>query len=110
MNNTNDNPAIYINEYNLSTLTEVIKARTTTEDYQHQSSGSTIDTVTKTTMTTDYDLQMASPTPNNNNYYYLTHKISLKADLLYIICNVQKNSNFQTLIKKTFKIRVERVY
>ena len=109
MNNTNDNPAIYIDEYNLSTLTEVMTATTTTEDYQHQSSVSTIDTVTKTTTTTDYDLQMASPTPNNSNYY-LTHKISLKADLLYIICNVQKNSNFQTLIKKTFKIRVERVY
>ena len=67
MNNVNNNPANYIDEYNQSSLREVTTATTTKEDYQHQSNVSTIDTATKNAMTTDNDLLTAFPNPNNNN-------------------------------------------
>ena len=74
MNNVNNNPAIYMDGYNLSILTEVTTATTTKEDYQHQLNVSTIDTAMKTATTTDNDLLTPSPNPNNNNYNP-THEI-----------------------------------
>ena len=67
MNHVNNYPAIDIDGYNLSILTEVTTATTMNEDYQHQLNVSPIDTTTKTATTTDHDLLTTSPTPNNNN-------------------------------------------
>ena len=67
MNHVNNYPAIDIDGYNLSILTEVTTATTMNEDYQHQLNVSPIDTTTKTATTTDHDLLTTSPNPNNNN-------------------------------------------